>query len=1020
MGLRQTVGKLRIFMVAILLASLALGACYTPVAQAAIIGEGAGSYTDTQPAGTLGPQAAIYKTANVTGKMPTNEWWSSLAFKKYPNNHSELMYPQPLSVLAKAGGLGLSYPPLQLAGNQNTWYQGLYAEDLMVGVSGLNSPAGDVRVDGFSDWTVSVDWSNGAFKATIGRGMPFVYLTKGGGDALITFNGVPNIISNSGGAVHATINGRTYGIFAPSGSNWTQSGTLLQSNLGGKNYYSVAILPDNSAATFNSYRAHAFAFVTGTNTTWSYDATSGNVTTNFSVTTSVKEGTENRPLLALYRHQWLNIGAVNTSYTYGSARGEMRVVRGGSFSTTMKFNGVLPWLPDKGDYDRTRLYNYVNDIYSLSPAQRLRQGPGGESDTYWTGKALNRLAQLIPIAEQVGHTAARNAFLQDIKNELQNWFTAGAGESGKLFYYNSNWGTLIGYPSSYGADADLNDHHFHHSYFIFAAALVAMYDPAWAGDAQWGSMVKLLIKDAANWSTSADGRFPRLRNWDTYAGHAYASGNAPFGHGNNQESSSESINFSTSLILWGSATGNTTIRDLGIYMYTTEVVAIEQYWFDVDNAVFPANYSYDVLGILWDAGGEYGVWWGPRSIEEIHGINFLPITGGSLYLGRRPDYVTRNYNELISNNNGSLDTANAARPSPLPAGTAEDTWQDIIWSFQAFADPQAAVNKFGSGNYEPEWGETKAHTYHWLHNLKVMGQLDTGITGNSPLSAVFNKNGTRTYVAYNPTASAQTVTFSNGVTLNVNARAMATSSGGNPPCTTPPTVPGNLSGTASGTSANLSWNASTVGCSGSTISGYRIYRNGSQIATTSGTGTSYSNTGLANGTYSYTVAAVDNAGRVSGQSNTTSVTIGTTGGGRNAYARIEAESYNSQSGTSTETTSDAGGGQNVGWIANGDYLVFNNVDFGSGGAVRVDARVASGAGAGISGLVEFWIDGLTTGAGGTKLGDFALGNTGGWQTWQTVPASVGSVSGTHTVYVKFTSGQPADFVNINWFQFFRP
>jgi hypothetical protein len=28
-----------------------------------------------------------------------------------------------------------------------------------------------------------------------------------------------------------------------------------------------------------------------------------------------------------------------------------------------------------------------------------------------------------------------------------------------------------------------------------------------------------------------------------------------------------------------------------------------------------------------------------------------------------------------------------------------------------------------------------------------------------------------------------------------------------------------------------------------------------------------------------------------------------------------------------------------------------------------------------------------------------------------------TVTGTHTVYLKFVSGQPADFVNVNWFTF---
>lgn len=74
------------------------------------------------------------------------------------------------------------------------------------------------------------------------------------------------------------------------------------------------------------------------------------------------------------------------------------------------------------------------------------------------------------------------------------------------------------------------------------------------------------------------------------------------------------------------------------------------------------------------------------------------------------------------------------------------------------------------------------------------------------------------------------------------------------------------------TQVNLSWNGvSDTGGSG--LAGYLIYRNGSHIHSTTGTGTTYNNTGVAAGTaYSYTVAAYDNSGNVSGQSNTASVT----------------------------------------------------------------------------------------------------------------------------------------------------
>ena len=46
-----------------------------------------------------------------------------------------------------------------------------------------------------------------------------------------------------------------------------------------------------------------------------------------------------------------------------------------------------------------------------------------------------------------------------------------------------------------------------------------------------------------------------------------------------------------------------------------------------------------------------------------------------------------------------------------------------------------------------------------------------------------------------------------------------------------------------------------------------------------------------------------------------------------------------------------------------------------------------------------------------------VSNTGGWQSWRTVPTNIQGVTGTHTVYLTFESGQPADFVNVNWFDF---
>lgn len=90
-----------------------------------------------------------------------------------------------------------------------------------------------------------------------------------------------------------------------------------------------------------------------------------------------------------------------------------------------------------------------------------------------------------------------------------------------------------------------------------------------------------------------------------------------------------------------------------------------------------------------------------------------------------------------------------------------------------------------------------------------------------------------------------------------------------------PTVPTGLTATAiSSSRIDLSWNPSTDNVG---VTGYKVYRGGDQIGTSSTT--SYSDTGLSPGTtYSYTVASYDAAGNTSAQSSPASATTPPSGG----------------------------------------------------------------------------------------------------------------------------------------------
>jgi hypothetical protein len=134
-------------------------------------------------------------------------------------------------------------------------------------------------------------------------------------------------------------------------------------------------------------------------------------------------------------------------------------------------------------------------------------------------------------------------------------------------------------------------------------------------------------------------------------------------------------------------------------------------------------------------------------------------------------------------------------------------------------------------------------------------------------------------------------------------------------------------------------------------------------------------------------------------------------GSRDAYGLIQAESFDEQQGVTVVAVD--GGGQKIGYVANGDRVLYRGVNFSSTPARTFRARVASGAAGGVSGLVEVRLDSPTA----TPAGSFAIANTGGWQSYREVPGSLSGVTGTHDVWVTFTSGQPADFVDVDWLTF---
>ncbi|NND72869.1 MAG: hypothetical protein HKN43_14925, partial [Rhodothermales bacterium] len=435
---------------------------------------GQGSYSTSLPAGEIGPQNSSGQ--NVFPKVASgfsqpaqsNDFWSSLIYPFFGSPHSNVLYAHPLNVKAVDTGLQMGYTSDHVFAAADYLYP--FFHQITVGVSGLT--ASQTVTESYGDWTVTALWQNGSrsMTAALGHGLPYVFYRITGGDAVVTSVATPSVWFNEDEVIGMTVDGRHYGLFAPTGSTWSGS-TTLQSALNGEDYLSVALLPDPSTETLELFRKHAYAFVTNSTVDWNYNESTAEVVTTYSYETELldaAEGNINETMTALYRHQYLHTSDLTTNHTYQSPNGVMKLREGNTFTTNLKFGGVLPALPDRGDYNRDELLGFVQSVAN----ETLPVGP-----TYDNGKAMARFTHLVHIADQLGATAERDHFLSEIKNRLEEWFTAGGTQE---YSYIDSWNVLTGYPSGFGADNQINDHHFHASYAVMSAATVAQYDSAWA------------------------------------------------------------------------------------------------------------------------------------------------------------------------------------------------------------------------------------------------------------------------------------------------------------------------------------------------------------------------------------------------------------------------------------------------------------------------------------------------------------------------------------------------------------
>ncbi|ADQ45030.1 coagulation factor 5/8 type domain protein [Caldicellulosiruptor kronotskyensis 2002] len=731
-----------------------------------IVSVGKGSYL-IDDVNCAQPRYPKYVTKNIKTPIPSNDWWTSVIYKRL----SDGMPALPLVYWYFDNGLGFYYASdLFTAPNNGGMDTKCRNMDLFVNTSSIiGTPS--AKLDGYGDWSVTVVFSDDdtpKMRSTLVKGSPYVYNTFTDPNSVEVWspslvcifdeNGNP-ILTNDGDSITTDHIGvevtnvntapepktlvRSYGIFAPPGTVFTRVGSKIKIKLGsGENYLVIGLLPERK--NLNYLYQHAYAFVIDTTVSYRFDQSTSTVYTTFTDKVVLKrQGFSSQTLMALFPTQWKYTNASFAPVTYNSARGLMKVIEGNSFTTQLKFYGITPSFGEpieSNTYSREKMKEYLNAFKeSVSRDYWV-------ADPYWQGKKTHPLAMGILIAEQIGDYETRDLFISILRKILINWLTYDGNDDYPYYtYYSSSWGTLNGDGGDHGMAINLSDHHFLWGYFIFPAAVLASYDKNFVRD--YGGMIEHMIRDCMN-PSKTDSMYPYMRNFDPYESHSWAGGYGDNQSGNNQESTSEATFAWAGLYLWGLVTGNDTYRDAGIWGFTSEVNAIEQYWFNYDQDNWAEDYASGAVGILWGTAYTNGTYFSANPCC-IYGIHWLPVTPVLTYLGYKPEIAARIYSMFRND----LEKYVANNPND-PEG-----WFHITWAYQSLFDPEGVMNKWDDSKLPDD---ERFNTYWFVQNMSAKGYRSTEIWSNNwTCYQVFKKDGKYSAVVWNPLDSVQYVEFCN-------------------------------------------------------------------------------------------------------------------------------------------------------------------------------------------------------------------------------------------------------------------
>ncbi|CAM9212408.1 unnamed protein product, partial [Ectocarpus sp. 12 AP-2014] len=375
-------------------------------------------------------------------------------------------------------------------------------------------------------------------------------------------------------------------------------------------------------------------------------------------------------------------------YLASPTKGDMELFIGTSWIVAENELPEFEWIPSMSGITDSLQMAWINYYLEAEIAVPLNTEEVAGGSVYFGAKHLMAYSQLCLVAAQLGRDDLVETCLDEVEQNFDEYLQH---TNGNALVYDTVWGGVIG---EQGLEEDngaadfyasyYNDHHFHYSYVINVAAVLAYLRPSWIDNTKV-AWVNTLIRDVnspdqargADTHSNSDAYFPQFRSFDWFSGHSWARGLLFAYDGKDQESTSEDVNFYYAMTMWGIATDNAFIEGLGRLQTGVVRRSINEYFLLKDsNQNHPDDFVKNkVTGIFFESKVDYTTWFGDN-VEYIHGIQNIPVTAITEFV-RDAQFCKEEWDQRLES----------------VVESAEGTWNTVLYMSYATIQKNEAFEK---------------------------------------------------------------------------------------------------------------------------------------------------------------------------------------------------------------------------------------------------------------------------------------------------------------------------------------